>query len=255
MADYTITFQLTGDVTLDVFAEEMRHWSALINGLSVYGEKRAKIVWYVEKLEAGSATAVVRGESEDMAGVQETRRDYLTVARRLEAGEPILFPRNISDSALALRRPVAVGNSDTALRLAAGEDEVLIFKQADENSTFRRRSTATTAYGSIEGRIQTLSSRRGLEFTLFDTLFDKAVTCRLREGEEHLVADKWNRLALVYGLISRNPVTGKPVSIRDISNIVPLPERNGEYRQARAILPFTLDDETEDTLGRLRDAW
>ncbi len=43
MSSNTITFALDGDVPLDVFADEVRHLSALLGALSVELDRSAKI--------------------------------------------------------------------------------------------------------------------------------------------------------------------------------------------------------------------
>ena len=75
------------------------------------------------------------------------------------------------------------------------------------------------AYGGVTGRIQTLSSRGGLRFTLFDTLFDRAVSCYLAEGQEELMRDVWGRMAVVEGLVTRDRATGRPQVIRSVRGV------------------------------------
>ena len=117
-------------------------------------------------------------------------------------------------------------------------------------------STPLSAFGAIEGRIETLSKRKGLRFVLYDTVHDRAVACYLREGQEELMRGGWGRRAIVEGLITRDAVTGLPASIRQVSHIEFLPETSqGSYRNARGVIPFGPEDPSpEDLIRRLRDA-
>jgi hypothetical protein len=111
-------------------------------------------------------------------------------------------------------------------------------------------------YGAIEGRIQTLTNRGSLRFTLYDTHNDKAVSCYVAEGQEDLLRDVWGRRALVEGRIRRDSQTGRPLTIRDVRRIVPLPEPEPyRFYEARGILPLMPGEEMpEERIRRLRDA-
>jgi hypothetical protein len=106
--------------------------------------------------------------------------------------------------------------------------------------------------------VQTLSSRGGLRFTLYDTLNDRAVSCYLAEDfdQEHM-RDVWGRRAIIEGWVKRDATSGRPLTIRRVSNVVVRPETEpgGSYREARAAVP--LSDSTllpELVIRRLRDA-
>ena len=47
-----------------------------------------------------------------------------------------------------------------------------------------QRMPNLVTYGAIEGRVQSLSQRKGLRFTLYYQEFDRAVSCYLSEGQE-----------------------------------------------------------------------
>ena len=113
------------------------------------------------------------------------------------------------------------------------------------------------AYGAVEGRIQTLTTRRGLRFTLYDSLHDRAVSCHLREGQQETMRGLWDRCAVVQGRVSRDAITGRPIAIRNITKIEPRPEaRTGSYLEAREASPLRPGDPMpEDTLRKIRDAW
>ena len=114
-----------------------------------------------------------------------------------------------------------------------------------------------TAYGAIEGVVQALSMRRGLRFTLYDTIFDKAVSCYLKEGRESIMRDAWGRRAIVEGTVARDSDTVRAVTVRQVSGVEIMPDPEpGSYRLARAVSPRRPDDGLlpEDRIRRLRDA-
>jgi len=119
------------------------------------------------------------------------------------------------------------------------------------------RTTYLGAYGAVEGRVQTVTSRRGLRFTLYDSLYDHAVSCYLGEKQEELMRGVWGRRAVVEGWISRDPISGRPVAIRRIFNVTVLPDvAPGSYEKARGALPYDpADVAPEERVRQVRDAW
>ena len=251
MPSNTITLALTGDVPLDVFADEMQHWSGLIRALSSELDPAANIEWVIVDLQPGSAQLTARGEAHEPDAVERVVRAYATVGRALEQGGQIPFSPQVRRHAQAIVRHL--NDKVTAIRFETPEDDFTIMAQASSQA----RPAYLQAYGTVTGKVQTLSSRRRLSFTLYDALFDKAVNCYLKEGQEDLVRDKWDRYAIVEGRVSRDPMTGRPVAVRDITDVQLLPIiGHGDYREARGVIPWSDDGEKpEEVIRRLRDDW
>lgn len=112
------------------------------------------------------------------------------------------------------------------------------------------------SFGAIEGRIQTFPGRSSLRFTLFDALDVRAVSCSLREGREEVLDGAWDRRVIVEGWVSRDPDTGRPVTIQDIERVTLVAETApGAFRAARGVVKVTGDALLpEDAIRRLRDA-
>ncbi len=110
--------------------------------------------------------------------------------------------------------------------------------------------------GAISGRVQTLSNRGSLRFTLYDLLHDKPVSCYLAAGREDLMLDAWGKLAVVEGSVRRHPLTGRPLTIRGITAVDIRPDPNAEdYRWARGVVPLPSNGMSpEDAIRHLRDA-
>jgi hypothetical protein len=94
-----------------------------------------------------------------------------------------------------------------------------------------------------------------LRFTVYDLLYDKAIGCYITEGKEELLRNTWGKLAVIEGLITRDPVNGRPLTIRQVSNIAILPDPCGgrEYEEARGAVPLLTGISPEDSIRRLRD--
>ena len=111
-----------------------------------------------------------------------------------------------------------------------------------------------SAFGGIEGRVQTLSNRGGLRFTLYDTINDKAVSCYLAEGYEGIMRDAWGRMAVVEGLVTRDPESGRPLNVRRVRKVTILPEHSRGSLEARGAAPSLSGMSAEQAIRRLRDA-
>ena len=70
-----------------------------------------------------------------------------------------------------------------------------------------------------------------------------------------MIRGMWGHRAIVEGWVNRDPISGRPVAIRRVSAIEPLPEVvPGNYLLARGILaPGLRDLRPEDVVRRLRD--
>jgi hypothetical protein len=143
-----------------------------------------------------------------------------------------------------------------ALRFENAETEIIV-RQAPTPAATPQPTVlvAQHAYGAVTGRVQTLSSRSRLRFTLYDLLSDRAVNCYAREGETTLMTDIWDKLATVEGMVTRDPLSGRPLNVRQITRItVHEPPDPGGYQRARgAVARRPGEPRAEDRIRRLRD--
>lgn len=264
MALNTLTLALTGEVALDRFMEAVKCFHALVNGLTAEVEA-SDVVWVIDDLNVGSTVAVVRGVG-SIEKIEHIVREYGEVGVALEQGKKLKrYSPKVRRAANRLRR-IPGGRIDS-VRLETPEREAilrpvpvrragqLIFPISLPPPLLEAIRPATAAYGAIEGRVQTLSNRGGLRFTLYDTINDKAVSCYLAEGSEDIMRDAWGRLAAIEGFISRDPLSGRPLAIRRVRHVTVLPERSiGSYQDARGSSPPLTDLLPERAIRRLRDA-
>ena len=248
MPSSTVTLALEGEVSLADFAEAMRRWRELLDALAAQ-VSRAPIEWIVESLESGSAEATARGESAETEEVERTVHAYYIVGQAMQDRKPIPYSPRVIRPAQALGK--ILNGRVTSLRFETPDETARVV-----STTARPAPALLSAYGAVEGRVQTLTSRRGLRFTLFDALTDRAVTCYLGEGQEELMRTAWGARAVVEGLVGRDPTTGHPATIRNVSNVRVVEEvPPGTYRLARGAVPVGPEAlSPEDAVRRVRDA-
>lgn len=258
MRKNTATIALNGDVSLDDFAIAVGAFSKLMKSLSGQVAKSAKVEWIVESLEISSAIATVRGVSttdpDDFDSIEDVIEAYERVGRAAQSRRTIPFGPNV-------RKPVSdlaalLNGQITSLRFETEEFDAEIFSPSIRGAANTTESDVTQ--GAAQGRVQSMSSRGGLRFTIYDSIDDHAISCYLSPGCEDQMRNAWGRLAIVEGLIRRNPITGLISTVRDIGphGIVVLEESNPNgWREAVGCAPArTGSISAEDAIRRMRDA-
>lgn len=253
MAGDTITLALSGDVYLDDFIKAVTELRSLVTELSKDVARGAEIEWSIEELQAGSATTIFRGlakEADEQRRVEAVVRAYANVGASMEQGGEIPYSEGVVKAARGI---ASVLNGRIDEILFETEDMEAVITSATPR-TQRRRSAAVFAFGAVEGKVQTLSSRTGLRFILYDVL-GRGIPCHLSRGNEDMMRDAWDKWVIVEGRVRRDH-TGKPVSVRDITDVV-IREVGGpeDYREARGAVPVGPDGlSPEAAIRRLRDA-
>ncbi len=246
----SITLALSGEVTLQEFASASADLSALVNALAADIAGKEQTEWFVEYLDAGSATMTFVGQAENEAVVEQVVRGYAVVGRSLESGETPPYSPRVEKA--AKRITSLLNGRVTAVRFETPQESATVVSPSVPHEAQRQFH----AYGSVEGRVQTVTSRGGLRFVLYDSLFGRAVYCYLKPGGEDLMRGAWDRRAVVEGWVSREPVTGRPVSVRQVAAVRLLDEiERGQYRRARgAVTREKGQPLPEEAVRTLRDA-
>jgi len=251
----TVTLELQGRVTLKQFSEAVAHFHRLITALSVES-KAENVRWEINALEVGSTTATAQGISENGTAperIEQVVRNYLEVGEALERGVTVPYRPPVEKEARALVAMLRTGID--AVRFETAESEAIV-REATTPAQAKAPQTGTTgSYGAVTGRVQTLTSRNQLRFTLYDRLYDRAVSCYLAEGRQSLMREMWDKLATVEGRVARDPMSGRPLAVRRITNVTRLVEgAPQDYLNARAVLPLGPNDPwPEEAIRRVRD--
>ena len=247
MANNTMTLALSGDIPFGAFATAIGSFSALVDALGREFDAREGVEWFVEALERSSAIATIRGESEIPEKVEKVVAGFTEVGRALELGRAVPYSANVARHAYNIVQ--VLDGHITSVRFETAQEEHIVASPPSQ-----RVIPLRPAYGALEGRIQTLRSRWGLRFTLYDVLYDRAVSCYLEVGMEPIMREAWGKRAIIEGLVTRDPSTGRPITIRRISDVRLLDESVGDYRRARGIMQVPDDaPKPEEVIRRLRD--
>lgn len=246
----TLTLALEGEIALEAFARAIRRFNGLVQALSKDLSGEADVEWIVEDLYASSAVATVRGICETVGVVDRIVDGYAEVGDALAVGREIPFSTDVRKRATALTG--MLGERISSMRFETAERDVII---AARPSKALKPRGLKYSFGTVKGTVQMLTMRRGLRFSLYDALFDKAVSCYLRGGQEEHMREAWGKRAAVSGSVGRDPDYGRPVVVRDVTDVsVVMPPEAGSYKRARGVVPWTAEDEPpEAIIRRLRD--
>jgi hypothetical protein len=249
MSEPILTFVLGGEVSLDEFSVSMQRFHLLVDALTEEVSRGENIKWIVDELSGGSAIATIRGEAESREAVDRVVKAYSLVGQALERHETIPYSSKVANAARTLTS--VLNGTITSIRFETSTESATISTSA---KTLSR--AFQTAFGAIEGRIETLRSRHRLSFTLYDVLNDQAVHCSLRHDQADQVREAWGRRAIVEGWIKRDPATGRAIEVNPVEQISILPEVSaGSYRRARGIAPAPRKEPSVEIIIRqLRDA-
>lgn len=253
--DDTLTLALDGQVTLDDFARAISRFQGIVAALSKDTPGAETIIWEVSDLQVGSAVADVTGRGPS-SRVELVVREYERLGEELEKRGPLNFSSAVQEEARGLVR--LINGRIEGIRMETARQEHLIGSgelpgvEVSEVPEFPRSSL-----GAIQGVIETLSRRGGLKFTLYDLMHKKAISCYLPPGSEDTMRDAWGKNAIVHGIVRRDPATGRPLSIREVSNVETVSESGpGDWREAEGAAPRRPGDDLspEDAIRLIRDA-
>lgn len=255
----TVTFRITGEITIEDFARAVRRFADLVAALNRELEEGSNLDWFLADLQYGSAMATAQARpkagqdwSDPLRQAAETLPHlYLEVGAALETNAPVPGSQKIGDCAFRVRD---LTEKVEAITFETWEDDITI-ERIPQPQPLPERARAY-AYGAVEGRVQALTNRGSLRFTLYDMLHDRAVSCYMMEGREDQMRGIWGRLAVVEGWVRRDPRSGRPLAVRNIMNITAQREPEPDiHRRARGAAPRDRDQmRAEDAIRRVRDA-
>ncbi len=248
----TVTLVLNGDeVSLEEFAKAVGGLAAFLTALHEHVAKDSKVEWYIQALEAGSAIATARCvEDGDTGAVERIIGAYEGAGRTYRKQQKTGVSRRADRE---FKKIVGLINGRIrSVRFETQRTDVEIFEPTKPG---RQLLEAPLAIGTVQGRVEALSKRKGLRFTLYEAHTDRAISCYLSPGSEERMRESWGRLAMIEGRIRRDPTTGLVTTVRDVTDIQLLPEGAardvmqacGAYKSNSAELP-------EVSIRRLRDA-
>lgn len=233
----TFTMRLEGErVTLASFTEALEVFHRTIRD-TIGRVRQDRVDVVVESLSAGSAyvSAAVLARREVDHHIVRQRFDSFARAAQDVQGDKL--NRQMARHMLRVNEVLDHPDIDSILLSTTAEDYFVGMpsERTVESGDEIRRSRVTR--GEVRGRIETIA-RRSHRFLIYDLLHDKPVTCYLPPEMEETLRGLWGKLAVVAGQVTRDPITDRPASIRDISSIDPLEEGDPDaWRSVVGILP------------------
>ena len=103
------------------------------------------------------------------------------------------------------------------------------------------------SFGAIEGLVEKLAQGHTAPFAVYPDEASRGVPCYVRGEDAAKLSRLWRKRVRVVGLLRRDTSTGRPLSIRDVTNIEVLKPPATEPEDLWGILP------TVDAVPALRE--
>lgn len=236
MAKDYVTFILDDELTLEEFTSAIVEFNSILENLTKAVSKDIKIKWILNGLNFGSAQTVAKGCYENEAQeniVHQTVEKYEQFSEDIFNGNIMNYPTELRKSASKI-----IDLSDRIpIRFETEDKDVYLYKPQKKITKIALNNIEDLipdkTYGSVRGRVESISSRKELRFVLYDAVYDKAVSCYLKPEQKEQMRTIWGSLAYVEGTVKRDIHTGRPLTIRDITIIEKIEEiERDEWREA-----------------------
>ena len=174
MSKTTLTYEMGGQVELKDLENGITLFTRLVYSLT----PRTGVAWVVEDLQPGSAIVTLRGEADDPAKVESIIDEYEKIGSSLSR---YVTPSHTKTGVIQAARAIAeFVKPREYVRLGTPDQDYIIYGRGVAAANIP--IPPSVSIGAITGRVQSLSSRAGLRFNLYDTVHDRAVTCYLKSG-------------------------------------------------------------------------
>jgi hypothetical protein len=178
----------------------------------------------IEELAVGSALIVTSVRFDAPIPAERFSSAVLEIATASASGAADLTAKQVKARNRLLR---LASLEPGGVVLSTGDADVLVpapgVSDVVERSA-RPPSTSVETHGELRGRLQSLSSRSGLRAVLYDDLFDRAVRLALNSDQHEILRSTWDAEVVVEGVIRRDQVSGRPLSMPQVWRIRPQPK-------------------------------
>lgn len=250
MMEDHVKFHLGGEVTIDQFSDALTRFSQVLDALRL--SHGAEVRWMLTGLDYGSAAATAQAVPLDDEAVDRIPIMYdscIDAAQRVRDGS--------LDRALPLHREMhglmALADENHPIAIQTDSKQVVVKAPIPSLTLAAEEPDAeATSLGTVRGRVETLSRRRGLTFRLYELTTDAAVVCHMDPDLEDTMRGVWGHIADVTGTVLRDPKTDRPLWIRRVTDVDPVDEGdpNGYLRARGAV---RTSEPAEVLVRRMRD--
>lgn len=224
-----IALKLEGTVDLDEYAKAINAFNDLVQALTKeVGD--TDVVWSISDLEYGSAYVESQGYAPTFEPIERVVSAYHVVAGAISSSETIPYSYQVVESARKLAS--LIGENISALSMLAGERIATRIVQPIERVI---KTEKVHSIGVLTGRLETLQRRRNA-FTLYDSIFDQGIQCLVADDLTEQLRQAWGKEVSVTGNIIRDPETGRPLEIREVTDIKVQEGQDDTVWQVKGIL-------------------
>jgi hypothetical protein len=221
-------------IPFDTVAELFNHFNRLIAALGKEIAPKTPVTWGLTQLTLGSVNMEARPIPGNLVTEQMGRRI-------VQAADEAIAYAHAGDLAAMPFSPAV--REELAAMLEKLNDAAPAFEIGSPGkrvrlTKFQLHTTGhrSISWGTVSGIADGIDQHAGLEFTLYDDVFDNGIHCQLREGVSPLgLRDLFGKRVEVEGLISANPDTGLIKSVAQIEEITIIDTPDADYRAAEGI--------------------
>ncbi len=247
----SVKFHLGGEVTIEQLSIAFARFSRVLDTLRQ--SHSAEVRWVLAGLDYGSAAAIAQAvplDDEAQMRIPAMYDNYIDAAQRVQAGSV--------DRTFPLHRDVhglmALADEGHPITIQADGKQVVVNAPIPPLTltSVEESDKDATSVGTVRGRVETLSRRRGLTFRLYELTTDSAVVCYMDPDLEDTMRGAWGHVADVTGTVLRDAKTDKPLWIRRVTNVDPVDEGDPRgYLRARGTVQTS--EPAEVLVRRMRD--
>lgn len=231
-----LTLEINGyGVTPERFLKGVRSFFAVVAEVAIgVSGKKSGVEWTVSVKEGSSLICLNPNPQTPPPTLDK-------IASSLEKGfsqleEASVRPAFFTDKAIRSARELAeISGDGTIVRLWIRKNPLDVTKSVEANVA-KLLSPEHADYGSIEGKLQTVTERGGFHFVVYQRLWDEPVRCNVPQRLSEQALQSFGQRVEVYGMIKYRK-DGQPRSI-EADDIIPFPpsDQIPNFRDVRGIL-------------------
>jgi hypothetical protein len=215
-----LTLDLKGELPMDKFEKAIAAFFDLVKAVTTEALNENQHIRWTIAVRAGSAivNAIPHYDPDIAEQAQEVLRAVPSGIRALERGAEEMPKYFTAEAVKAVRKLGTV-------RSISGEDVTQVgIRRGPDRSVVTTKSVAAAdslvggqrqSYGSIEGKMRTITDLGGFKFVIYDSLFQRRVDCFIGEELMEKAIASFRQRVRVSGQVQSNRL-GDPVSIKAV---------------------------------------
>jgi hypothetical protein len=244
-------------IPVDSFLKILTNAVAILRTIDVETSEshRQTVRWRIEKASMNSPLSLsIMGVADNPARVGQIAGLYLDGLRELDSDQGAI-PRHFTEGSLAKAKQIvsALNDGIQQVKFSNFNREVIPTQRVAAAVDALMAGAGLSAYGTLDGILETLTNRSGPQTFIRDRLTGHQVQCSFEAKYIPELGAAWTKRVRVYGKI-RYGKTGRPRSITVDGGIHVFPDRS-EFPQAKDLegIDITGGVESSEYVSRLRN--